>query len=300
LFCIFARVTHNSYNLYILYSPYTHMHITLDNILDHHHRHVEQTPQETSSWWSLKVFAIVFVVVMVVLFIITNATLIGQTLWLQQPKFVQSVQAAHTIQVGDINTIHEEYLFSKESLAAIPTTIQQRKIAQPVDHILAQETKNYDFDFSLLPPVNRLVIPSIWLDVPLISNTHKDYGDFVDGDFDSELREWVVKYPSTPVPGQQGNTMFFGHTSQERWERNPYGTVFSNLPKLQAWDEIQVVYDGELHTYKVLETVVRRPRDVEAEFQKRQAMDKDILTLMWCYPLGTTKQRMMVMAERID
>jgi sortase (surface protein transpeptidase) len=46
--------------------------------------------------------------------------------------------------------------------------------------------------------------------------------------------------------------------------------------------------------------VVRRPKDVEAEFQKRQALDKDILTLMWCYPLGTTKQRMMVIAERID
>jgi LPXTG-site transpeptidase (sortase) family protein len=74
--------------------------------------------------------------------------------------------------------------------------------------------------------------------------------------------------------------MIFGHTSQERWEKNPYGTVFSNLPKLQAGDEIQLVYDGELHTYRVVETVVKRPKDVEAEFQKRQALDKDILTLM--------------------
>jgi hypothetical protein len=71
------------------------------------------------------------------------------------------VQATHNVQLGDIGTMHKEYLVSKESLAAIPTTIQQRKIAQPVDHLLAQETKNYDFDFSLLPPVDRLVIPSI-------------------------------------------------------------------------------------------------------------------------------------------
>lgn len=266
--------------------------------MDHPHRHVqEKSSKQPSSWSSLQIFATVFVVVMVLLFIFTNATLIAQTLWLHETKLVQSVQATHNIQVGNM---HQDYLFSKESLAAIPTTVEQRKIAQPIDHILAQETQKYDFEFSLLPPVDRLVIPSIWLDVPLVSNTHKDYGDFVAGDFDSELREWVVKYPTTPRPGQQWNTMLFGHTSQERWERNPYGTVFSNLPKLQPGDEIQVVYDGELHTYRVLETVVRRPRDVEAEFQKRQALDKDILTLMGCYPLGTTKQRMMVMAERVE
>jgi LPXTG-site transpeptidase (sortase) family protein len=54
-----------------------------------------------------------------------------------------------------------------------------------------------------------------------------------------------------------------------------------------------------LYTYKVVETVVRWPKDVDTEFQKRQAKDKEYITLMGCYPLGTTKQRMMVMAERV-
>lgn len=93
--------------------------------------------------------------------------------------------------------------------------------------------------------------------------------------------------------------MLFGHTSQERREHNPYGTVFSHIPKLQYGDEIQLVRKGELYTYKVVETVIRRPKDVDTEFQKREAKDKEYLTLMGCYPLGTTKQRMMVIAERV-
>ena len=74
--------------------------------------------------------------------------------------------------------------------------------------------------------------------------------------------------------------MIFGHTSQERREKNPYGTVFSNLPKLQYGDEVQVVWKGELYTYKVVETVIRRPKDVDAEFQKREEKDKEYITLM--------------------
>jgi len=64
----------------------------------------------------------------------------------------------------------------------------------------------------------------------------------VKGDFDLELRDGAVKYPTTPMPGEGGNTLIFGHTSQERREKNPYGTVFSQLPKLQYGDEIKVVW----------------------------------------------------------
>ncbi len=71
------------------------------------------------------------------------------------------------------------------------------------------------------------------------------------------------------------------------------------MGKLNYSDEVQIVWKGELYTYKVVETVIRRPKDVDTEFQKREAKDKEYLTLMGCYPLGTTKQRMMVIAERV-
>jgi len=172
-------------------------------------------------------------------------------------------------------------------------------LALDVQTMLENRLSYYSFDFNTLPPVDRLVIDGIYLDVPLVSVTSKSEWDFVKGDFDMELRDGAVKYPTTPMPGEWGNTLIFGHTSQERREKNPYGTVFSQLPKLQYGDEIKVVWKWELYKYKIVETVIRRPKDVDTEFQKRQAKDKEYLTLMGCYPLWTTKQRMMVMAERV-
>lgn len=174
-----------------------------------------------------------------------------------------------------------------------------KTIANNVESVLENKLWYYGFDFNTLPPVDRVIVAGIWLDVPLVSLTDKSVTDFSQWEFDLELREWVVKYPTTPRPGEGGNTLIFWHTSQERREKNPYGTVFSNLPKLQYGDEVKLVREGELYTYKVLETVIHRPKDVDAEFQKRQEKDGEYVTLMWCYPLGTTKQRMMVIAERV-
>lgn len=189
----------------------------------------------------------------------------------------------------------------------IQDTIQQyqgqlpnNQIAPLLQDQLNSQLPNYHINFNILPPVSRLLIPSIGLDVPLVDVTSKYEGDFVRGDFDTELTQGVVKYPTTPEPGLDGNTLFFGHTSQEWREHNPYGTVFVHLPKLQAGDEIQVVWEGILYKYIVQEIMIRRPKEVDKEFQKRQQMDGEYITLMGCYPLGTTKQRMMVIAKRVE
>jgi hypothetical protein len=55
------------------------------------------------------------------------------------------------------------------------------------------------------------------------------------------LENWVVKYPTTPVPWKIWNTLIFWHTSQEWREKNPYWTVFSKIPNLDLWDEITVI-----------------------------------------------------------
>lgn len=169
------------YTLYILYM----MQVTLDNILNAHHDDSSIIPSKKSSTWkNIQIFLAVFVTVTVFVFVFTNATLIGQTLGLQESIHVQEVQANQQLALQQ----DFQHRFSQETLAAIPTMTQQRKITQSTNDILAQETDNHDFSFSLLPPVDRLVIPTIGLDVPLVSNTHKDHGDFIDGDFDSELR----------------------------------------------------------------------------------------------------------------
>ncbi|MEI6673371.1 MAG: sortase [bacterium] len=65
--------------------------------------------------------------------------------------------------------------------------------------------------------------------------------DFAKADFDKELNEGVVKYPTTPAPGEEGNTLLFGHTSYVVWKTNPYGTIFKDLPKLKDSTLIQIL-----------------------------------------------------------
>jgi sortase A len=109
----------------------------------------------------------------------------------------------------------------------------------------------------------------------------------------------VVKYPTTPNPGDGGNTFLFGHTSQEYWKNNKYGTVFRNIPQLKAGDLIQVVREGELYEYRVIQTEIVAPKYVNDTYLQYAAEGKEYLTLMGCYPIGRTDKRIMVFAERI-
>jgi LPXTG-site transpeptidase (sortase) family protein len=246
-----------------------------------------------------KLFLAIFVAIFFGMLVFTNANLFMHALGISHSAgfgtdslaFMDSANIAAI--AADRPNIAVDTILEKYSQGS------QDPLALGVQTMLENRLSYYSFDFNTLPPVDRIIIAGISLDVPLVSITSKSEGDFVRGDFDAELRDGVVKYPTTPAPGEWGNTLVFGHTSQERREKNPYGTVFSNIPKLQYGDEIQLVWKGELYTYRVVETVIRRPRDVDSEFQKRQEKDKEYITLMGCYPLGTTKQRMMVMAERV-
>ena len=175
----------------------------------------------------------------------------------------------------------------------------QQEVATDMDHYLQQNLDSYDFSFNLLPPTNRLIIPAINLDVPLVESSVVTYKDFTETSFDSDLENWVVKYPTTPDPWQWWNAFFFGHTSQEYWKKNPYWTVFRNIPQLRENDKIQVVRNGVLYEYKVLKTVVVRPKDVNDTYTSFGEEWKEYITLMWCYPIGRIDKRMMIFAEKI-
>jgi LPXTG-site transpeptidase (sortase) family protein len=145
-----------------------------------------------------------------------------------------------------------------------------------------------------------LIISKINLDVPLINSKYKNEVDFTQWNFDEELENWVVKYPTTSEPWSDGNTLFFGHTSQEWRQKNPYWTVFSRMPELDQWDEFKIIRNGKLYEYKIVEKIIVNPSKVNSQYQKYQESWSDFITLMWCYPLWRTDKRMMVTAKRIN
>ncbi len=255
----------------------------------------------------VKTLIIIFWIVFVWMLIFTNINLFANSLSaslnLNDSQLVQS-RDENAIQTNSsISTIiqsNSKRLEETQSLIDQYSTYTQIEIpiSPSTESILQERLKQYEFDFNTLPPTNRLIIPSLSMDIPLVDSQYKDAKDFTIQNFDKELMNGVVKYPTTPYPWQWGNTLIFGHTSQERRQKNPYWTIFSQIPKLTPWDKIQVIREWNLHEYIVEYTQIIVPSKVNSLFLEYN-QKWDYLTLMWCYPLGRTDKRIMIMAREI-
>ncbi|HMT01137.1 MAG TPA: sortase [Candidatus Absconditabacterales bacterium] len=162
---------------------------------------------------------------------------------------------------------------------------------------LKKNTQLTRFDFNLLPPENRIIIPSIDIDAPVVDLQYAAMENFEAGNYDTELYSGTVKYPTTPDPGSSGNSLIFGHTSFYWRKHNPYGTIFARLPKLKKSDQIQVIWNGKLHTYRVKEKIIVSPDKVKQTYLSYK--NGNFLTLMGCYPVGSDKDRILIIAELV-
>ncbi len=251
----------------------------------------------------LKVLGLIFTVLFLWTYLVTNAQLVIDNF---NDRFSPNEVSGISEEISN-SSFNAEHLLASNHTEQVDALVEQygnvvsmqQEVATDMDHYLQENLDSYDFSFNLLPPTNRLIIPTINLDVPLVETDAHDYKNFTETTFDADLENWVVKYPTTPNPWEWGNAFFFGHTSQEYWKSNPYGTVFRRIPQLKADDKIQVVRDWVLYEYKVVKTVIVRPKDVNDTYVKFGEEWKEYITLMWCYPIWRTDKRMMVFAERI-
>lgn len=247
----------------------------------------------------LKILWLIFTVLFLWTYLITNAQLVidnfndrfspNEVFWIAKSGINSSFSSNHW-SAQQVENLIEQY----EGIVSM-----EQGVATDMDHYLQKNLDNYDFSFNILPPTNRLIIPAINLDVPLVESSLTSYKDFTETSFDSDLENWVVKYPTTPEPWEWGNAFFFGHTSQEYRKKNPYWTVFRNIPQLKENDKIQVVWEWVLYEYKVIKTVIVKPKEVNDTYMQFGESWKEYITLMWCYPIGRTDKRMMVFAEKI-
>ena len=251
----------------------------------------------------LKVLGLIFTALFLWTYLVTNAQLVIDNF---NDRFSPNEVSGISEEISN-SSFNAEHLVASNHTDQVDALVEQygnvvsmqQEVATDMDHYLQQNLDSYDFSFNLLPPTNRLIIPAINLDVPLVETEAHDYKNFTETTFDADLENWVVKYPTTPNPGEWGNAFFFGHTSQEYWKSNPYGTVFRRIPQLKPDDKIQVVRDGVLYEYKVVKTVIVKPKNVNDTYVEFGDENKEYITLMWCYPIWRTDKRMMVFAERI-
>ncbi len=255
----------------------------------------------------LKVFITIFLISFLGMVVFTNADMFWEKLFAEEVKvdkvLEHSAVKVDALAFAGIPQPSQEARLEKLSNAIDEyqnnNTMIVRQDFDDVEEYLKESRKDQVFDFNVLPPTDRIVIPSVGLDVPVIDSKINNILDFSSKDFDDDLMSWVVKYPTTPVPWSNGNTLLFGHTSQEWRKNNDYSTVFNKLPEIKKWELISVVWEGKLYNYEMVGKEIVYPKWVENVYQKYQKIDEDYLTLMGCYPLGSAKKRILVIAKRV-
>ncbi len=144
-------------------------------------------------------------------------------------------------------------------------------------------------------PDPRLVIPKINVDVPVV------YGVGYDHASQMKAMEKGVAHFGIPGansrPGEVGNTVLSGHSSNDLFDTGDYKFIFAQLEKLVVGDTIYANYEGKRYTYVVTNTEVVKPAEVNKLIYPT---DKPVLTLITCTPLGTALNRLLVTAEQIS
>lgn len=252
----------------------------------------------------IKVLLLLFLVVLVSFYFFTNAQLIflmvQDTFSPLQFKNSTVVPESLTHQAAPLQKETKSLLEDLQEKVSDLDLVKTKELAPSLQAFLAQKDGNQTLDFNLLPPTNRLIIPDLNLNVPLVDTDNAGKIDFSDENFDDELERGVVKYPTTPTPGQKWNTLLFGHSSTEWWKKNEYWFVFRHLPRLKVGQRFQVIWNGQLTTYEMVERKVVLPKNVEEYYHLFSEKNESYLTLMGCYPIGTADKRMMVVAKKVE
>lgn len=151
------------------------------------------------------------------------------------------------------------------------------------------------------PPENRLIIPKLNLNVPIVVPSNADLlkedWKALEEDIQQGLQDGVVHYPGTARPGQAGNFFVTGHSSYFPWAPGNFKSVFARLGELKIGDEYWVYYGGDKHRYVITEKKEIMPSDVSV---LDQPVSKRVATLMTCTPIGTTLRRLILIANEID
>lgn len=157
-----------------------------------------------------------------------------------------------------------------------------------------------ELDLAVTPPDNRLIIPKLNKNIPIIDTdpaklANADISTLEDA-FQEDLKNGVIHFPGTADPGEMGNVFITGHSSYYLWDNGDYKDVFARLNKLVVGDDIVVYYNQQKYTYKVREKREVKKDDVSILEQG----DGKILTLMTCTPVGTNLRRLVIIAEQVE
>jgi LPXTG-site transpeptidase (sortase) family protein len=138
---------------------------------------------------------------------------------------------------------------------------------------------------------DSIEIPKIEITAPLV---------FIDTDennaFNEALKNGVVHYYKSAMPGETGNAIVLGHSAPSGWPKRYYEWVFSRLNELAIGDDIFVYYKNREYNYKVTAKYFLKPGEDVPNSDLTNS--KYMLSLISCWPPGQNVKRIIVQGEK--
>lgn len=137
-------------------------------------------------------------------------------------------------------------------------------------------------------PGSWIRIPSIGVNVPLAQAP-----SISDADIIATLNHGAALYPNGILPGRLGNVFISAHSTGDPW-RGKYRFAFLKINEIEPGNLIHLDYQGTRYTYRVVNS-----QTVTPDPDYRVVSDRPVptVTLMACWPLWSTSQRLLVRAE---
>ena len=140
----------------------------------------------------------------------------------------------------------------------------------------------------------EIIIPKINVQIPV------DYTQSTtnEADIENGLENGIVHYPTTEKPGENGNAAFFGHSSNNIFNKGKYKFAFVLLHELVPGDTFYITNNGKTYVYKVISKTIVKPTEVGVldDVPGHTAT----ATLITCDPPGTSLNRLIVVGEQIS
>jgi len=143
-----------------------------------------------------------------------------------------------------------------------------------------------------ISPDPELIIPKINVQIPVVYAA-----DNSDNTIENDLESGVVHYADTAVPGQNGNLVIFGHSSNNIFNPGRYKFAFVLLSRLDKGDTFYIDNNGHRYTYQIFDRQIVSPTDVSVLGLTDKAATATLIT---CDPPGTSTNRLVVTAEQVD
>ena len=149
-----------------------------------------------------------------------------------------------------------------------------------------------------LIPVDKtfgIVIPKLGANAKVI----KDVDPYNDRLYQQALTKGVAHAKGSSLPDREGNVFLFSHSSVNFYEAMRYNSIFYLLNKLENGDAIDIYYNDTKYEYKVTKKAFVASNAVEYLRPTIQGHGAHTLTLMTCWPPGTSFKRLIIVGERI-